>query len=1383
MKRILGLDLGTTSIGWAVVNEAESKNEKTSIVKLGVRVVPLTTDEISNFDKGKSITTNADRTLKRGARRNLQRYKLRRENLIEVLKTAGWISDDTVLAEQGNDSTFQTLYLRAKAVNEEISLGELARVLLMINKKRGYKSNRKLNAADGQAVDSMDVAKELYDRNLTVGEYVCEQLDGEKYRIPEFYRSDLVEEFDRIWDCQKQFYPDLLSDDLKQELKDKNKKQTWSICKEPFKLVGIKRDTKGKDQVLQNYQWRSKAVREQIGLEELAIVLSEINNNQKNTSGLLGDISDRSKELFFNGKTVGQYLVDIISDNPNASLRHLVFYRQDYLDEFNSIWDKQAEFHPEMTSELKHEIRDIVIFYQRPLKSQKGLVSVCEFEQRKVEAEIDGKKKTKTVGPKVCPKSSPLFQEFRIWQVLNNLKVNGVLLDKAQKEKLAMELSVKEKFSKKDVLKCLYKTDRGLDLNFEGVSGNKTMAALYKAFVQIVEDSGNADSEELLKRSSVEIMAHVEDVFRALNYNTDVLSIDYSQDVSQWENQPVFRLWHLLYSFEGDDSKSGTDKLVQKVAELVNCTEEHAKIIARTTFETDYGNLSSKAIKKILPYLMVGDEYSAACEKAGYRHSVRSLTKEELSDKVYKDRLELIPRNSLRNPVVEKILNQMVNVVNAIADEYGKPDEIRIELARELKKNQKERKAATDAIAEANRENEKRIEFLREKGLANPTRNDILRYRLYQELESNGYKTLYSGTYISLESLLFGKEFDIEHIIPQAKLFDDSIANKTLELRSVNQKKSNLTAYDFVKAEYGDEYLAQYENRVKDLYENGKISKAKCKRLLMSEKDIPEGFINRELKDSQYIAKKSREMLEDLVPFVVPTTGSITARLRQDWQLVNVLQELTRSKYEKMGFSQEDFEQLWTKRNDHRHHAMDALAIAFTKRSFIQYLNNLSARVPTEFDGGELVDLENYCTYDIPREERTMVVRQIEKTQMYRNEKGKLLFLPPMPLDEFRAEARRQLENVLVSNKAKNKVVTRNVNAIKVKGGLQKKTQLTPRGALHNDTVYGCINRYIIKEEKVGGTFNSEKIALVAKAVYREALGQRLAQFGGDPKKAFTGRNSLVNNPVYLDEMHTRCVPESVGLLGMEEMFTVRKSVSPDLKLEKVVDEGVKRVLEARLAEFGGNAQKAFANLDENPIWLNREKGIQIKRVKIKGVNNVVALHDKKDFQGKFVVDANGGKLPGDFVSTNSNHHVAIFEDAQGKYQEHIVSFYDAVEASCNEAPVIDRNYKRDEGWKFLFTMKQNEHFVFPNAETCFDPKEIDLTDVRNYASVSPNLFRVQAISSKDYWFRHHLDTSVDKDKALKDVTWKRITDLKKLEGIVKVRLNYLGRIVQVGEY
>lgn len=183
MKKILGLDLGTTSIGWALVKEAEIEEEKSSIIKLGVRVNPLTVDEQSNFEKGKAITTNADRTLKRTARRNLQRYKLRRENLLSVLKENGFITDDSVLCEQGNRTTFETRLLRSKAATEKISLEELARVFIMINKKRGYKSSRKVNSGEeGSLIDGMTVARKLYDEHLTPGQYVYQLLcEGKKY--------------------------------------------------------------------------------------------------------------------------------------------------------------------------------------------------------------------------------------------------------------------------------------------------------------------------------------------------------------------------------------------------------------------------------------------------------------------------------------------------------------------------------------------------------------------------------------------------------------------------------------------------------------------------------------------------------------------------------------------------------------------------------------------------------------------------------------------------------------------------------------------------------------------------------------------------------------------------------------------------------------------------------------------------------------------------------------------------------------------------------------------------------------------------------------------------------------------------------------------------
>ena len=1385
MKKILGLDLGTTSIGWAVVNEATNKEEKSSIIKLGVRVNPLTVDEQTNFEKGKPITTNADRTLKRSMRRNLQRYKLRRQNLISCLKENGFINDDSILCENGNRTTFETYRLRAKAATEEISLQELARVFLMINKKRGYKSNRKTKSKDeGELVDGMTIAKTLYEEDLTPGQYSLQLLRNGKKYFPDFYQSDLRIEMQKIWDKQQTFYPEILTSDFMNVLEGKSKMNTSKIF---YARYGIHTaDNKGKDKKCQAYEWRVDGLTRQLSIEEVAYVISDLNGLINSSSGYLGKISDRSKSLYFNKQTVGQYLMSKLDENPNYSLRNQVFYRQDYLDEFETIWNTQSKYHPELTIDLKKELGNIIIFYQRPLKSQKGLVATCELENEQREVEVDGVKKLITTGCKVCPKSSPLFQEFRMWQRLNdvtisdfnattdqfgNSKASKRRLTEEEMNTLAFELSIKGKLTKQQALKCLFGKATGLDMNFNELNGNETQAKLFEAYMKIVEMSGH-EGYDYAKLNASQIFDVVEKVFAGLGFNTTPLYFDASVEGKQFDKQPMYQLWHLLYSYEGDNSKTGDESLVKKIRDLFHFdNDDYAKAIAAISFKPDYGSLSAKAIKKILPFMKAGNDYSLACEYAKYCHSKRSLTKEELENKELKDHLDLLPKNSLRNPVVEKILNQMINVVNEVIKTYGPLDEIRIEMARELKKSAKEREDATNEINAANIRHEAIKEILQAApfNIEHVSRNDIIRYKLYEELKDNGYKTLYSNTYISKEKL-FSREFDIEHIIPQARLFDDSFSNKTIESRSINQEKGNATAFDFIKGKYGEEGAKAYKQRIDELLKQKVISPAKHDKLLMTIDDIPEDFIMRDLRDTQYIARKAREILEQIVKVVVPTTGKITDRLREDWQLVNVMQELNLPKYRELGlietFKKDGNEVLrikdWTKRNDHRHHAMDALTIAFTKLSIIQYLNNLNAR-----------------------SDKSSSIYGIEQKELYRDKHGSLRFLPPMPLDEFRAEAKRQLEQILVSIKSKTKVVTRNVNKSKSKKaekGYNRRIQLTPRGQLHNETIYGSSQRYVAKEEKVGASFDAEKIATVANKAYREALLFRLNAYDGDTKKAFTGKNSLEKTPIWLDDLHTRAVPIKVKCVTMETIYTIRKPISKDLKIDKVLDKHIQEILYARLAEFGGDANKAFSNLDENPIWLNEEKGIQIKSVVINaGLNKPEAIHEKKDHRGQFILNGNGNKQASDFVQTANNHHVAIFRDATGKLQEHIVSFYEATIRANQGLPIIDKEYNHAEGWEFLFTMKQNEYFVFPDKD--FSPADYDLMNPANYAIVSPHLFRVQKLAAKDYFFRHHLETTVEDKTELRDRTWKRIRNSNELQDIIKVRVNHIGQIVAVGEY
>ena len=209
----------------------------------------------------------------------------------------------------------------------------------------------------------------------------------------------------------------------------------------------------------------------------------------------------------------------------------------------------------------------------------------------------------------------------------------------------------------------------------------------------------------------------------------------------------------------------------------------------------------------------------------------------------------------------------------------------------------------------------------------------------------------------------------------------------------------------------------------------------------------------------------------------------------------------------------------------------------------------------------------------------------------------------------------------------------------------------------------------------------------------------------------------------------------------------------------------------------------------------------------ISGISNAEALHDKRDKDGNLILDEKGTKQPVDFVNTGNNHHVAIYRkpkldkdnqpvlDENGNIQyeldEKIVSFYEATSRAMQHLPIIDKTYKQSEGWQFLFTMKQNEYFVFPRYDAdgnmMFNPKAYDedwFKNPENYAAISPNMFRVQKFSYKNYVFRHHLETTIDMSGYnLRGITWTDFRSSKGLENIVKVRVNHIGQIVSVGEY
>jgi CRISPR-associated endonuclease Csn1 len=1343
MKKILGLDLGTTSIGWAFINEAEKSDESSKIIKAGVRLVPLSNEEITEFGAGQNISLNVGRRNSRSARRNLQRFKLRREALIEIFTQNKWIAPDFKYSEEGENSTFSSLALRAKAVTEQVSLEELLVVLLMINKKRGYKSSPKdkFIGENGMAIDGMHLAKELMENNITPGQWVHSYFTTKGFaKVPQFYPSDLQKEIEVILQKQGVFHDQVITPDIIEKVLALPSNAVPAYFKKELGAELAENKGVRSERIKHIYELRSRAVSERIELDELALISKEIKGQISGGSGYLAAISDRSKILMLNNQTVGQHLYERITENPLSPIKGLIFSRQDYMDEFDRIWNTQAKHHAVLDDNAKKEIRDITIFYQRKLRSQKHLIAKCEFETNRT----------------VSPKSSPYFQLFRIWQNINairftNLKTNETLeLTEDQKQYLFLFLNQRDKLKHGDLMK-IFGLGKEYGVNFKEIQGNRTRAALLDAFLKIADEEGHSLERELKNPEIFE--TGVKELLNNAGIPEDLFDFPFSSDnLHTGETSKFYLMWHVIYSAEEDSFAK------KWLMENVKMPETWVSDFLSIPLEVDFGGLSTKAIKKILPHLMDGLIYSEACALAGYNHS-SSINSEENQKRILLNRLSEIRKNSLRNPVVEKILNQMVNVVNAIIQhpELGRPDEVRIELARELKSNADQRKNTTNSIAENTKKTEVIKKRIREEfGEVYTTKNNILRYMLWEEC---GGISIYTGNPIPA-SKLFDADYDIDHIIPQSRLFDDSRSNKVLCERALNIEKSKKTAFTFLLDKFGkdSEQFNQFQARVTDLFKSQKIGYTKYQKLLIADDKIPEDFIERQLKETQYITKKARELLMLIARDVVTTTGIITDRLKEDWELSDLLKQINLERYQshpdwiehstdREGKAVTKIKN-WSKRDDHRHHALDALVIAFTKRAHVQYLNTLNAR-----------------------QDPTSQTYALENKYLSRQTNGKLRF--NSPIREMRNACKATLESILVSHKSKTKAITKQTNRVQTKNGVLKvtKQQETPRGQLHLETVYAQKKRYKVEEIKLGAALTTEVLPNVVNKAIREALTKRLAENDNDAKKSFTGKNAIVKNPVVYNTQKGSTIGDKVKVVTFENVYTIRKKVEPGLNIEKVIDGKIKSILLNRLREFNNDPKKAFSNLDENPIWFNKEKGIAVKSAKISGISNAVALHEKRDKQGQLIRDSEGKAKPNSWVNTGNNHHVAIYCDDEGNLHEEVVSLYEAVTRKKQGMGVYQRNHP-DYG-KLILTLKSNEMFLFPADN--FNPFEIDLNKPENYPIISRNLFRVQYITSRDYFFRHHTETKVSADKDIKNLTFIRLRSLNSIKAIRKVRINNLG--------
>ena len=845
-----------------------------------------------------------------------------------------------------------------------------------------------------------------------------------------------------------------------------------------------------------------------------AIVGDEGEKKKDSNSAYLAGIRANDEKLQAEHKTVGQYFAEQLRQNQSESptggisyrIKDQIFSRQRYIDEYDQIMAAQRVHYPDiLTDEFIRMLRDEVIFMQRPLKSCKHLVSLCEFEKQEKVMRVqqdDGKGGRQLVerkvkfGPKVAPKSSPLFQLCRIYEAVNNIRLtrpDGSPRDITPEEraKIVAHLQSSASLSFAALKKLLKEKALIADqlTTKSGLKGNSTRVALASALQPYPQYHHLLDMELETRMMTVQLTD--EETGEVTEREVAVVTDSYVR-------QPLYRLWHILYSIEERDA------MRRALITQLGMTEEDLdgglldQLYRLDFIKPGYGNKSAKFICKLLPQLQQGLGYSEACAAVGYRHS-NSPTSEEITERTLLEKIPLLQRNELRQPLVEKILNQMINLVNALKAEYG-VDEVRVELARELKMSREERERMAEGNRRREKENKAIAEKIRECGLF-PTKSRIRKYMLWAEA---GEKCLYCGQILTLSQCLNGDDMEVEHIIPKSVLYDDSYGNKTCACRRCNKEKGNRTALEYIRAKGWE---AEYMERINGLLDKKAISYSKHQRLRWLKEDIPSDFLERQLRLTQYISRQAMAILQQGIRRVSASEGGVTARLRSLWGYDDILHTLNLDRYDSMGETErvsregETTEKLritnWSKRMDHRHHAIDALVVASTRQGYIQRLNRVSSESEREAMSGEI---------EVQKATKTDKLSLLER------------WLTQRPHLSVRAVSDKVAE-ILISYRPGKRVVTRGRN-IYLRHGKKcvQSGLLVPRGPLSKETVYGQITvngepQIVCKYDL--HSLKAKDVDYVVDLALRKRLKEFLAQHGGKEKEAFAG-------DVYMDEAGTQ---------------------------------------------------------------------------------------------------------------------------------------------------------------------------------------------------------------------------------------------------------------------
>lgn len=477
-----------------------------------------------------------------------------------------------------------------------------------------------------------------------------------------------------------------------------------------------------------------------------------------------------------------------------------------------------------------------------------------------------------------------------------------------------------------------------------------------------------------------------------------------------------------------------------------------------------YGSLSVQAMQKLIPLLEEGLRYDEACTRVYGDH--RGLHPEQR-----KNRLSLTDMDEITNPVVRRAVSQTIKVINAVVRTYGPPDVVRIELAREMSRTFDERRKMEKRQDDNRAANERAKDQIAEYKGDHATGLDIVKFKLYREQDG---VCLYSGQNLDIARLFEPGYADVDHIIPYSRCFDDSYQNKVLVLASENRQKGNRLPYEY----FGQDEARWhgYEVRVENLIHNYRKRQKLLKRRLTEEEST--GFIDRNLKDTQYITRAVYNLIRDHLAFaesnyrkkpVQAVNGAVTAMLRGRWGVQKIRED------------------------GDLHHCLDAAVIAATTPGLVQRLTAYNKHRETwERPPAGYVDPATGELIELPQEARRDPF--------------------PKPWERFRQELEARLDPIDPRHQ---------IDLLKIET-YESDEEIKPVfvSRMPNHKVTGAAHAETIRSSKGGDGFTVTKTPLTnlklnkfgeiegyynpaSDTLLYDALLARLKDFGGDGAKAF----------------------------------------------------------------------------------------------------------------------------------------------------------------------------------------------------------------------------------------------------------------------------------------